>query len=177
MLSERPWRVDAVLRLLIGLVIGLCATALVSAMVNKLAGGKTLPTDRLLQFIVNTFTFDAIVLMLLHFFLRYHGVGWKELFGLNQFRARMAALAIGSVAIILPVALALNNAAALLLTRLHLQPVEQASMQALQLSVTMSQKVVFGIAAIIVAPIVEESMFRGIFYPTIKQQGYPKMAV
>jgi membrane protease YdiL (CAAX protease family) len=177
MLSERPWHVDAVLRLLAGLLVGQFATAVVSAMISKMGGGKAILNDRLLQFVVNTFTFHAIALVLLHFFLRYHGVGWRVLLGLNQFRPRMLALGITGALLILPLALGLNTMAAFILTRLHLQPAEQASMQALQLSVTLGQKIVFGLAAIVVAPIIEESIFRGIFYPTIKQQGYPRMAL
>ena len=58
-----------------------------------------------------------------------------------------------------------------------METVQQESMQVLQLSVSLGQKIIFAIGAIILAPIVEESLFRGILYPMIKQQGYPRLAL
>jgi membrane protease YdiL (CAAX protease family) len=45
------------------------------------------------------------------------------------------------------------------------------------LSVTLGQKIVFGTAAILLAPLAEESIFRGILYPVVKQMGYPSVAL
>jgi membrane protease YdiL (CAAX protease family) len=177
MLSGRPWKVDAVIRLMIGLMLGWLAALLITGAIGKTPAGKPLFADRLVQFTINTFSFHLIVLVLVHFFLRHHQVSWRQLFGLNQFRFRMAVLALGVIVIVLPVALWLNSFSAALLTRLHMQPVEQAAMQALELSITLGQKIVFGISVIVVAPIVEESMFRGIFYPSMKQEGYPRAAL
>ncbi len=177
MLSGRPWKVDAVIRLMSGLMLGQLAALLIAGAIGKTPMGKSIFSDHLFQFIINTFCFHAIALTLLHLFLRHHHVGWRQLFGLNQFRFRMAVLALGAAIIVLPVALLLNSFSAVLLTRLHIQPVEQPSMQALELSITLGQKIVFAVAAIVVAPIVEESIFRGVFYPTIKQEGYPRVAL
>jgi hypothetical protein len=47
----------------------------------------------------------------------------------------------------------------------------------LQVSVTLEQRVVFGLAAVLLAPVVEEILFRGILYPAIKQRGYPGFAL
>ena len=161
---------------MIGLIVGqLQAVGIASIIKSSL--GKDTGGDRLLQFIINTFSFHAIALIAVHFFLRYHGMTWREFFGISRFRVRMAVWAVGAAAIILPLALMLNTFSAVLLTKLHLRLEEQPSMQALQLSVTLGQKIVFGLAAIVVAPIVEESMFRGIFYPAIKQEGFPRTAL
>ena len=79
--------------------------------------------------------------------------------------------------LVLPVALVLQAACALLLTKLGGTPVEQTSIKALEMSVTLGQKIVFGLAALVAAPIVEESLFRGILYPVLKQEGYPRLAL
>jgi hypothetical protein len=53
----------------------------------------------------------------------------------------------------------------------------QESVKALQTTETFQQQVYFAIVTIFVAPFVEEVMFRGILYPTIKQFGFPKFAL
>ncbi len=50
-------------------------------------------------------------------------------------------------------------------------------MQALELSVSWGQRAVFALAAVVVAPVVEETLFRGILYPALKQEGYPRLAL
>jgi membrane protease YdiL (CAAX protease family) len=39
------------------------------------------------------------------------------------------------------------------------------------------QLVALGIATIILAPVAEEILFRGVLYPTIKQHGFPRAAL
>ena len=63
---------------------------------------------------------------------------------------QLAALA--AAVVFLPAGLALKKLSAVLLTKVGLNPVEQTSMQALELSVSLGQKIVFGIAALLMAP-------------------------
>src|SRR5713101_1178884 len=144
MLSERPWKLEAVVALLAGLMLGLCAATLGIMSLSHLAANKTIIGNRLVQFIVNTFSFHLIALVLIHFFLRYHGATWRDLFGLRKVRLRVIAAALVVAVLVLPVALALNSLSALVLTRLGLNPIEQTSMQALEMSVTLGQKIIFG---------------------------------
>jgi len=178
MLSEKPWKVEAVIRLMVGLVAGQLITLTIASSLSTTADGKgVLSNHPLAQFALNTLSFHGLALILLHFFLRYHGVGWSELLGLRQFRPRVLAWGIGGAAVILPVALLLNTFLAFLLTKLNVVPAKQPSMHALELSVTLGQKIVFGLAAVVMAPIAEESIFRGILYPMVKQEGYPRAAL
>lgn len=41
----------------------------------------------------------------------------------------------------------------------------------------MPEKILFGVFTILLAPIAEEALFRGILYPTIKQAGHPRWAL
>src|SRR4029079_1566506 len=40
-----------------------------------------------------------------------------------------------------------------------------------------SQRIFFGVIAILLAPLVEELLFRGILYPALKQKGYRRLAL
>ena len=100
MLSARPWKVDAVMRLMSGLMLGQLIAIVIAAAIGRTPAGKSIFSDQLVQFIVNTFSFHLIALVLLHFFLRHHQVGWNQLFGLQQFRFRMALLALWGAQVI-----------------------------------------------------------------------------
>lgn len=176
MLSERPWKLEAVVALLAGLVVGWSALNLGAMGITQLAFHKSTP-NRLVEFIISTFSFQIVALLLIHFFLRFHAVTWTEFFGFHKIRWQSIAAAVAASVIFLPLGLALKGLSAMFLTRVGLNPVEQTSMQALELSVSLGQKVVFGVAALLTAPIVEESLFRGILYPAVKQQGSPRLAL
>jgi membrane protease YdiL (CAAX protease family) len=47
----------------------------------------------------------------------------------------------------------------------------------LQNTVAIAPQIYLAIQAIILAPIIEELLFRGVLYPAIKQQGYPRLAL
>ena len=50
-------------------------------------------------------------------------------------------------------------------------------MVVLQESGRLTERIALGIAAIVIAPVFEESLFRGILYPAIKNAGYPTLAL
>src|SRR5207248_655536 len=93
------------------------------------------------------------------------GVGKAVLYGLL---AMMAAL---------PIAWFLQGASAHVLSHFHISPQEQVAVEALRKADAWSFRVVLGIAAIVVAPLGEEILFRGILYPAIKQSGFPRLAL
>lgn len=177
MLSERPWKTEAVVKLLAALMIGLFLTSLISLGLQQLGPGKSIVGNRFVQFVINTFTFQALALIAIQLFLRYHAVSWGELLGIRKAHWRMIAGAVIAALIALPVALMLNSLCAALLTKVRIEPVAQEPMQVLQLSVSTAQRIVFALGALVLAPIVEETLFRGILYPIIKQEGYPRLAL
>ncbi len=65
----------------------------------------------------------------------------------------------------------------LVLTRLQGTPAIQPTMQVLEGNEGLSQRIIFGFAAIFLAPLIEEILFRGILYRTGQQLGYPRLAL
>ena len=63
------------------------------------------------------------------------------------------------------------------MARLHVTVGIQAPVQALQNSSTWLDFVALGVVTIGLAPLAEEILFRGILYPTIKQAGFPRVAL
>ncbi len=179
MLSEKPWREESVLRLilvLLGCVIGL---SLVALLVAKLTGRAEGAPPRPLELAAGTLAMQAAALVLVHRFLHEHGLGWKEFLGVRGPRLGRAALfALGVAVVVVPVTLLLNGASAWVMQHaLHMTPEAQTSIQVLKVSPDLGQRIYFGVLSMVVAPVIEETIFRGILYPAAKRTGWPKAAL
>jgi membrane protease YdiL (CAAX protease family) len=64
-----------------------------------------------------------------------------------------------------------------ILIHFTVEPEPQSTVMALQSSISLPWIVIFGVVSIILAPIMEEILFRGILYPMVRQLGYPKLAL
>jgi membrane protease YdiL (CAAX protease family) len=117
-------------------------------------------------------------LVFTHFFLRGEAVSWSEFLDLGHPNLRRALL-MGCITgiLVVPGALLFNAVSEILLTMLQGQPETQPTVQVLQLTVTVGQRVCFAFAAIVLAPICEEILFRGILYRVLKQFGWPRVAL
>jgi membrane protease YdiL (CAAX protease family) len=177
MLSEKRWQRDAIIRLFLGLLasisVGIFAVVLVQALADW-----TEAQERLAAMIVITLAFQGAALFWLWLFFREQNVRLTAAFGLEDPRA-MRALLIGAVAcvVVLPGAWALQMFSAHIMTLLEMEPARQAAIEKLQEGVPIPHMLYLAVMAIIVAPIVEETLFRGILYPAIKERGYPVLAM
>jgi membrane protease YdiL (CAAX protease family) len=177
MLSERPWKLEAVMGLLAGWMLAMVVGLLISQAFMRLIPGNPIAGNLFLQFVISTFFLHGVGLIMVQVFLAHHGVGWGEFLGWRKLRLKSFGQVILLTLIVLPVVLGLNSLSGILLTKVHVAPVEQESMKVLQISITLGQRIVFGLGAILLAPLVEESIFRGILYPALKDLGRPRVAV
>jgi len=110
--------------------------------------------------------------------LRQSQTTWRSAFGFDQpgltgalkLAAQVAAAAV-------PVGMLIVIACGLLMQSAGMEPETQQTVQMVQEERSTFNLAALGVIAIIIAPVVEELLFRGIFYPTIKQQGHPTLAV
>jgi membrane protease YdiL (CAAX protease family) len=126
--------------------------------------------------LIAVFSFQGAALVFVHSFLREHGVGWAEAFGLKTDLRRALALGVILGCFFLPIGWALQSASAAMLEHLHLPPHEQQAVQVLRSTQSAASRLALGFAAILLAPAAEEILFRGILYPAIKQRGHPRLA-
>jgi membrane protease YdiL (CAAX protease family) len=179
MLSPKPWQVDRVVWLLAAfLASGSLGVLVVQGYQAALSKDDVKEPAGMLVMLLGTLTYQGVALALIGVFLRLHQIGWREAFGFNSPRlVRTLILGVFTCCLILPIALTLNDLSKKLLEHLGMHPEAQHTVQALQQSNNFAQQVYFGIMAIFIAPFVEEIIFRGILYPTIKQLGYRKTAL
>jgi len=177
MLSEKPWKPDLVVRLLAALFAGLLLGALiVQGYRSQLSDQSTL--DRVFLFTLGVLSFHGVGLVLVHVFIRQHRTTWREAFGFCEPRlGRALFLAVLVTIMIMPIALSLRELSARFLSRFEFTAQPQEAVRVMQEARSNGEMALYGIFAIIIAPFVEELIFRGILYPAMKQNGYRHLAL
>jgi membrane protease YdiL (CAAX protease family) len=179
MLSEKPWSFEAVLRLILGIVATACFGLALTGLVEILKLGWNEDQRLFAQMIATAIFVQVSALVWTGFFLHAENITWSRAFGFGgpgQWKAIL--FGIMAAILVLPAAMWLQDLSAKLMemVRVHAEP--QAVVQALQKPAAPRGETAFlGVFAIIVAPIAEETMFRGILYPSIKQAGHPRLAL
>src|SRR5262249_19819378 len=103
---------------------------------------------------------------------------WGEFLGVADGQAKRAvAVALLAGVVLVPAALALNTLLAEAMNALRMEPVEQVAIKVVQANEAWWQRLCLGVTTIVMAPLAEEMIFRGILYSFIKQLGHPKLAL
>jgi len=173
---RRPWELARFTRsfatLLICIYVGLTLGSFAIGFTAKFAGGNDI-----LLMAIRVLSFQGATLVLIQRFLRDHETDWTAGFGLGR-SAGMAALYGFLVAsTFLPIGWLVQEGSFKVLTLLHQTPDIQPAVQALKENVVWYDRAMLALVAILLAPLAEEMLFRGILYPAIKQAGYPKLAL
>ncbi|MGO8928627.1 MAG: lysostaphin resistance A-like protein [Limisphaerales bacterium] len=178
-LIGRPWQVESFGRRMLTLLVCAYGGFFLGAWVQRLAGESAAEAS-IWRMVVATLCFQGAGLFLIARFLREEQSTWKEGFGLLNRPRQAVVLGLVVALIFLPLGWGLQQASALVMTHLPhftLEPQEQLPVHALRVSVSWGGRLTFGAAAILLVPVTEEMLFRGILYPAIKQFGFPRLAL
>jgi membrane protease YdiL (CAAX protease family) len=173
-LAAKNWKLESVLRLGVG--VFLCI-ALGSVLTLLLAGNDAEATPTVGRILVGTLCFQLGLLVLLARFLREQQLTWAAAFGLDRDPGRAVRLGLVAVAAFLPLAWGLQLASQHLLKWAGIEPTEQAALLALRNSASGWEIVALGGVTVILAPVAEELLFRGVLYPALKDTGFRRGAV
>jgi membrane protease YdiL (CAAX protease family) len=169
---------EAALLLGAGLMVSLSVSTLANLALLHFFSDLPSAEQRFYGFVISSFSLQVVGLALVHFFLRQHDLPWTEFLGLKQPNLmRALGLATGVLVVALPLTLGLNRLCEMLLTHLLGRVETQPTMKILEASVTLPQRAYFGFTAIVLAPLLEEILFRGILYRAIQQRGRPRLAL
>lgn len=175
MLSEKNWKLESVLRLLLGVFFCLCIGTLLAQLVRGPADPKAIPS--VARILVSAVCFQLGIVALVWRFLYEHKVGWVNGFGFQRVLPKAIGLGALVVGLFLPVGWILQTICLRLMEQVGIEPSVQLALQALKNSGSTAELVALGIVTIILAPVAEETLFRGVLYPTIKQYGFPRAAL
>jgi membrane protease YdiL (CAAX protease family) len=175
----KPWPAESFSRRLGALMVCTYGGLFLGMWVQQLSG-VTSAGSSIWQVIVASLSFQGAALILIVRFLREHQISWSEAFGFpNQWR-KAVLLGVIVALIFLPLGWGLQQASMLVMTHLphfKLHPEEQLPVHVLRVSASWAGRITLGAAAILLAPVAEEILFRGILYPAIKQAGFPRLAL
>lgn len=106
-------------------------------------------------------------------FLDSHDVSWSEGFGFNRSPLRSVGIGCATIAVALPVALVgIGGLISLLVKRLGIDLQPQAAVELVKNTKSPLELVVLGFAAVVLAPVAEEVLFRGVLFTALRQRGY-----
>lgn len=165
-------------RLFLGVFSTYCFGNIVVALLYHFKSGMSEDVKRVMGLIVSLIFLQLASIVWIAFFLREHRISWKDGFGVGRSNSWFA-IGVGLLAgmLVLPITQELIVVSEWVMNHLKLNPVAQVVVQELQKpQVPTVERVFIALLAVVGAPIVEESLFRGLMYPTLKQAGFPRIA-
>jgi len=177
-LPRKDWRADLVL-LFIAPLVGL----MLLGVADHLFGAREVPAKPAVpmafgEALMNTLVFQGGMLVGMGFFLRAHDMGVVRAFGIARgTSARAIAWGLGAAVVVLPVAYGLQWLSIEALTRAGLPAGAQTPVELLLRSSAWWQRAYLAFFAIGLAPLAEESLFRGVLYPFVRDLGFPRAAL
>jgi membrane protease YdiL (CAAX protease family) len=177
-LLGRHWNVERLLMRLVLLLACLYIGLFLGAWAEKLASPGP-AQDSTARMLVATLSFQGAGLICVALFLRDHHASWREGFGFDNRWLEAVLYGVLAACIFLPVGQRLQQISAQMLSWISHSTVdihEQQPVQTIRAAVTWFDQAALGFVTVLLVPVAEESLFRGILYPWIKQAGFPKFA-
>jgi membrane protease YdiL (CAAX protease family) len=177
MLSAKPWRAEFVIQFCTAQFVCLCLGLAAAGLLQEAGMSAFKQPDSVGNILLGTLSFQGAAWLLVLIFLRQHRVRWRDASGFCGPKLQQALLmAVIVAAAILPVAWFLEKASVLVLTRLGWPLESQTAVMLVANTKFLWARVYLGVFAVVLAPVAEEFVFRGILYPFIKQLGYHRLA-
>jgi membrane protease YdiL (CAAX protease family) len=174
----KPWGTEN-FRRRVGMMFACFYPGLILLVWAQQLAGAPATTYEIGQMLIGVLSLQGAVVALTWRTLRQQGISWDRAFGFCEDWARALRFGIVVAAIFLPIGFGLQLLSNFLMHLPHspVQPVEQQAVQTLRMASSWMQRLVAGIVTIVVAPLGEEILFRGILYPTLKQAGFQRLAL
>jgi uncharacterized protein len=178
MLSEKPWKLRGLMRLLFCMMFCMAFMIMVAGLFQHFTGAK--PDDNSTPvLILSTLALDGSILVAIFVFLRFEHLTWTEAFGFKTpglWRAVMWGIIVALC--FTPIGQKMNDLCQRTIEWcIGKAAASEQAVESLQKTTPGFSRVYLIFFAIVIAPVAEEIFFRGILYPTIKQLGFPRTAL
>lgn len=174
---DQPWKPEAVARMLAGVMVAWSLGILVANVLGRLLHPEAPNTVRFYHFLITAVSLHGVTLVLTHWLLKQHQMSWAQLLGLGPpGLSRALGFAVAAGVMMTVGALLLNKGSAWLLEQVQVQATEQPTVKLLQVSLSWTQRLALGLGAMVLAPVVEEILFRGVLFRALCQVTRPWVA-
>jgi membrane protease YdiL (CAAX protease family) len=173
MLSNKPWQPEFVL--LFGAAQLLCFSAgiLAVALLHKAGVHGFQHEGDFGNILLATLSFQGATWVLIPVLLRRHQIHWRDVFGLRRvdfFRV------LGWIVVVLIGTLAMEYVYEVIIKEIGWQPKSQTAVELLTGAPLWPTGIYLGFFTVVLAPVAEEFIFRGVLFPFVRQLGWPKLA-
>jgi membrane protease YdiL (CAAX protease family) len=177
MLSAKPWRPETVIWFCAAQLVSLCVGLIIIGILQKAGFAAFQPLTGAGAVLLDTLAFQGVTWVLIFIFLRMHDVDWRDAFGLHRKELRYVWFPTIPVAIFFVlVAWLLQYVSICALTKAGWSPGTENAVTVLTHAKAWWLRVYLGVFTVVIAPVAEEFIFRGMLYPFIKQLGWPRLA-
>lgn len=177
MLSQKPWRGEAVIQLIAALFVSLLFAAIMAGLLGQFGVAAFKSPDSFANVLVGTLGFQGVAWIFIFIFLKLHDVDWRDVLGRRgPDLTKALLLAAGLLLVMLPVVLGLQKASALALEKIGWPADDQRAVELFAHAKSIWMRGYLVLFAVGIAPVAEEFIFRGILYPFVKRLGWPKTA-
>lgn len=177
MLSYKPWRLEAVVQLIAGIFACWCLGMVVIGVFQQIGVAAFRSPDSFASVLVATMSFQGAAWVLIFFFIKLHGMDWRSVFGLrNANLPRALLLGIGLLVVAWPVVEGLKLLSMVALDKIGWHPAEQRAVDLLVAAKSPWMQGYLAFFAVVLAPVAEEFIFRGVLFPFVRQLGWPRLA-
>ena len=130
------------------------------------------------ELLLSGLTVQGAPLLLLAWLLYRQNRRWAETFGFRQGNpARIVLGALCAALLAIPLAMAAKILSTLILLKFSHAPVVQEAVRTVQSANSPPEMALIILWVIVIAPLSEECLFRGVLYPAIKDTGHPRLAL
>lgn len=137
---------------------------------SRLVKGDIKSENPAILILVSAVTFQGLALLLVHFFLHQIRMGWIEGFGLNKNPGLTLIIGIAAGVLLVRPVLAINELLFHLFKWLTFDPQPQRAVEVLSQTTSLFERAASCISTVLLVPIGEEIIFRGILYPWAKKR-------
>jgi len=177
MLSPKPWRAESVMFLIAGVFVCLGVGVVAAELLRAVGVAAFKLPDSFANVLLATASFQGATWLLIFFFLKQHNVNWRDAFGLrNKNLDKSILLAVITLALILPFILQLEQYSVRVLQKIGWPLADERAVLLIVNAKSVWLQIYLAFFAIVLAPVAEEFMFRGVLFPYVKQLGYPRLA-
>jgi membrane protease YdiL (CAAX protease family) len=173
-LPRKDWPTELVFLLFFRLLLGVAVALSLLAALSKAIGGK-MPS--VLELFLGGLAFHGTGLAVIQLFLRNVRQSWGAAFGWVTQPGSAVRLGVGVALVVLPVTYGLQAGCAWLLEQVGVAATTQRSVELLVNDPSVMSRGLIAAFAVGLAPLVEETLFRGLLFPTVRDLGWPRAAL
>jgi membrane protease YdiL (CAAX protease family) len=172
MLSEKPWRAEAVMLFCGAQFVCLAAGLTLIGLLQRAGLAAFKSPESFGAVLLLTLCFQGATWLLIPFLLRWNEINWRNFFGLQK---KNLLRRLGWMSVVLTVALVFECAYEITLQKIGWESQPEAAVKLLLDAPVWPTGIYLGVFAVVLAPVAEEFIFRGVLFRFFKRFPWPAL--